>query len=128
MRTSLAVVLAAGLVLGGGAPPDPGPAPSGPVSDPVPAPPPDAVPDLDFSEDFPAPGRPGHAHAPAHPGGQVTQTLPTPPTAARGPSRSWVYWTAGMTALAAGGAAWYLHSGGRPAPVRHDQVFTDEAD
>ena len=40
------------------------------------------------------------------------------------------YWTVGFSAMAAGGAAWYLHWGLRPdpGPVRDDQVFTDEAD
>ena len=106
-RTWLALVLASGLALGEGAP------------------------DLDFSEDFPVPDRPGPGRSDGNPGDRVTQK--SPPSAAPAKAESthaWAYWTAGLAGLAAGGAAWYFHWGDRPAPdpVRDNQVFTDDAD
>lgn len=119
-RTCIVLILVAGAALGEGASPSAvSPPPSG------------GAPDLDFSDDFPADPRAHPATAPGKPGGPVTRGLPTSAAvAAPGPSRSWVYWTAGLAALATGGTAWYLHWGARPAPgpVRDDQVFTDAAD
>lgn len=130
MRIWLASVLSAGLALGEGVAPGNGQDPGD--ADPVSvagsqAPPPPAA-DLDFGEDFPAPNRTHPARAPADPGARVTKTLPR--AAPRKPSHAWAWWTAGLAALTAGGAAWYLHygAGSPPDPVIVNQDFSDAAD
>lgn len=78
--------------------------------------------DLDFAEDFPAPGR-----------GRIGRTAgnPAPAAAPSGlapssRSHAWIYWTLGLSAMA-GGLTWYLHLNlsEPPHPVRTEEVFTD---
>lgn len=136
-RTWLALVLASSLASGEGMGP---PAAEGAAPEPAPAAlpalpdlpiQPGRVLDLDFSDDFPAPNRINRMRSRLKTSVAVTHPLPPAvPVAAPPPSRSWVYWTVGLSAMAAGGAAWYLHWDARsaPAPVRNDQVFTDDPD
>jgi len=133
-RTGMAWVLASSLALGEGAPAaaegtvsSQASAPSSAPSRPQPPPPsPDHATDLDFGEEFSLPDHGVPARAPATREDQAARDpLPEPDPAT---SRSWAWWTAGLAALAAGGAAWYLHWEERPAPGRDNQVFTDAAD
>ena len=77
--------------------------------------------DLDFDDDFPASPEPRRRQKPAG---------VSPPAPILGPepaSRTWIYWTLGLSA-AAGGAAWYMHDALDKAepPKRNTDVFSDE--
>lgn len=143
-RFLIVLGLAAGLgraePFSSGEPASPAPAQSSQATDAAPPPsslPPQApapaawkVVDLDFSDDFPA--RPVSPRKPRGTGVKVARPLPAPVVQAPPPpSRAWMYWTLGLGAVAAGGAAAvYLHMdmAKTPAPGRSDQVFTDAPD
>lgn len=85
--------------------------------------------DLDFTDDFPVRSPP--PRKPRGTGVKVARPLPPAPVVrALPPSRAWMFWTLGLGAVAAGGAAVYLHmdAAKTPAPIRNDQVFTDAPD
>jgi hypothetical protein len=92
-------------------------------------PPPARAPDLDFTDDFPAPSQVPIKRA-KRARSQVPRKSAPPVEAPREePSTRWVWWTLGTLGFtaAAGGAAWYIHSVSEdgPAPLRNDQVFSD---
>lgn len=82
----------------------------------------DPAPDLDFGDDMPVTAKPGRPAQPA-------ASAPAKASAPEPASRAWIYWALGLSAAAAGGAAWLAHDylDGAQSPRRSTEEFTDAA-